>query len=89
MKRHKNGTIVVGYKGSYQYLLSALKDALKGKPKVYEIHHITEHIKKEGLRIGLSKKQMNKDYRDIVNPACDDYNKLKTCSTAVNINKGV
>lgn len=67
MNKHKNGTVIVGSKGSYYYLLSALEDMLKGKPKSFEVFHIGEHIKKEGLRIGLTVERMERDWKAIHN----------------------
>lgn len=63
MNKHKNGTPIVGSKGSYQYLLSALADLLKGKPKDFEIFHLEEKIKQEGLRIGLGKEKITDDWK--------------------------
>lgn len=65
MNHHKNNTIIVGEFGSYQYLLSALEDLLKGKPKDYEVFHIGEKIKKAGLSIGLSKERIENDWKEI------------------------
>lgn len=62
MNRHKNGTYIIGEPGSYQWLLSALEDILKGKAKVYEVHHLTERLKEAGLKIGLSKARLESDY---------------------------
>lgn len=65
MNRHKNGTIVIGEPGSYQWLLSALEDILKSKAKNYAVHHITERLKTAGLRIGLSQARIQSDYNEV------------------------
>ncbi len=62
MNRHTNGTVVVGGKGSYQRILSGLNDLLKATPKDFEVFHFGERLKKEGLRIGLSKERINSDF---------------------------
>jgi hypothetical protein len=63
MNKHKNGTYVVGAKGSYQYLLSGFTDLLKSKPKAYEVFHYGQHLKKAGFAIGLSKERIENDWK--------------------------
>ena len=61
MNHHKNGTIISGSQGSYQYLVSALEDILKGKPKSFEVHHLKMRLIQEGERIGKTISEMKQD----------------------------
>ena len=69
MNYFPNGTLVVGMPGSYMYLLYALKDLIKGKgkkcPKDFEVYHFQAKIKEEGLKIGKTIEQIQKDWEEI------------------------
>ena len=67
MNKFSNGTLIVGSFGSYQFLLSGMTDLLKRKPKVFEVYHLSEVLKKEGLRIGLSKEKIQTDFNNCHN----------------------
>jgi hypothetical protein len=64
MLTFKHGTPRVGQEGSYQFILHGLKDALKGKPKSYEIFHIGERLKQTGLDIGLTQERIQSDWNE-------------------------
>lgn len=65
MNTWSNGTLKVGAPGSYQHILSGFEDCLKGKPKDYEVYHIGVKLAEEGLKIGLTKERINKDWQEV------------------------
>ena len=65
MNTWSNGTVKICSPGSYQSLLSGLEDLLKGKPKVFEVHHLHMKIVEEGKRIGIAFAQIGEDVHNI------------------------
>lgn len=64
MNYHKNGEPVVGSIGSYQNILSGLRDLMRGKPKSFEVHHFGMKLKEAGLKAGLTRETIESDWQE-------------------------
>lgn len=64
MNTFKNGEIKVGAPGSYQYILSGLRDLMRGKPKSFEVHHLGMRLKEAGIKAGLTRETIESDWQE-------------------------